>query len=56
ELIIIIHIILLEWSQEAGVTCEFKAYTGLGQSINDKELKYIESWIKLRMQSSSSSS
>ncbi|KFK28800.1 hypothetical protein AALP_AA7G049800 [Arabis alpina] len=46
----------LPFLQEAGVTCEFKAYPDLGHSISTKELQYLESWIKQRMQSSSSSS
>ncbi|KAG7546593.1 Phospholipase/carboxylesterase/thioesterase [Arabidopsis suecica] len=46
----------LPFLQQAGVTCEFKAYPDLGHSISNKELQYLESWIKQRMQSSSSSS
>ncbi|CAH2078274.1 unnamed protein product [Thlaspi arvense] len=45
----------LPFLQQAGVTCEFKAYPDLGHSISNKELQYLESWIKQRMQSSSSS-
>ncbi|CAA7030986.1 unnamed protein product [Microthlaspi erraticum] len=41
--------------QLAGVTCEFKAYPGLGHSICNKELLYIESWIKRRLKKSPSS-
>jgi predicted esterase len=44
----------LPFLKEAGVTCEFKAYPGLGHSISNKELKYIESWIKRRLKGSSS--
>ncbi|CAH8275732.1 unnamed protein product [Arabidopsis lyrata] len=44
----------LPFLKEAGVTCEFKSYPGLGHSISNKELKYIESWIKRRMKRSSS--
>lgn len=39
--------------EKAGVSCEFKAYPGLGHSISGEELKYLESWIKSRLQSSS---
>ncbi|OWM85600.1 probable carboxylesterase SOBER1-like [Punica granatum] len=39
--------------EKAGVSCEFKAYPGLGHSISNEELRYLESWIKARMQSSS---
>ncbi|PON91330.1 Phospholipase/carboxylesterase/thioesterase [Trema orientale] len=39
--------------EKAGVSCEFKAYPGLGHSISSEELKYLESWIKTRLQSSS---
>ncbi|CAN8231013.1 unnamed protein product [Cochlearia groenlandica] len=46
----------LPFLQEAGVTCELKAYRDLGHSISNKELQYMESWIKEKMQSSSSSS
>ncbi|XP_010448907.1 PREDICTED: carboxylesterase SOBER1-like isoform X2 [Camelina sativa] len=46
----------LPFLQQAGVTCEFKAYPDLGHSISNQELQYLESWIKQRMQSSSSSS
>ncbi|KAK4588526.1 hypothetical protein RGQ29_019506, partial [Quercus rubra] len=34
---------------KVGVSCEFKAYPGLGHSIINKELRYLESWIKTRM-------
>ncbi|WZY85356.1 hypothetical protein YC2023_031740 [Brassica napus] len=46
----------LPFLEQAGVTCEFKAYPGLAHWMSNKELQYIESWIKSRMQSSSSSS
>ncbi|XP_048618566.1 probable carboxylesterase SOBER1-like [Brassica napus] len=46
----------LPFLQQAGVTCEFKAYPDLGHSISNEELQYLESWIKQRMQTSSSSS
>ncbi|KAA8520168.1 hypothetical protein F0562_014424 [Nyssa sinensis] len=39
--------------EQAGMSCEFKAYPGLGHSINNKELRYLESWIETRLQSSS---
>ncbi|GAU14678.1 hypothetical protein TSUD_203270 [Trifolium subterraneum] len=39
--------------QKIGVGCEFKAYPGLAHSINNEELRYLESWIKARLQSSS---
>ncbi|GMN36445.1 hypothetical protein TIFTF001_006030 [Ficus carica] len=39
--------------EKAGVSCEFKAYPGLGHSISGEELKHLESWIKSRLQSSS---
>ncbi|VVA91907.1 unnamed protein product [Arabis nemorensis] len=41
----------LSFLQEA---CELKACPDLGFSISNKELQYLESWIKQRMQSSSS--
>ncbi|RAL49541.1 hypothetical protein DM860_012974 [Cuscuta australis] len=37
----------------AGIPCEFKAYPGLGHSITQVELHYLESWIKARLQTSS---
>ncbi|GKV01923.1 hypothetical protein SLEP1_g14434 [Rubroshorea leprosula] len=39
--------------EQAGVSCEFKVYPGLGHSITKEELKYLESWIKTRLQGSS---
>ncbi|KAK9706346.1 hypothetical protein RND81_07G117800 [Saponaria officinalis] len=39
--------------ERAGVTCEFKAYPGLGHSINTEELKNLEAWIGSRLSSSS---
>ncbi|XP_042946229.1 probable carboxylesterase SOBER1-like isoform X3 [Carya illinoinensis] len=39
--------------EKAGVSCEFKAYPSLGHSISSEELRYLESWIKTRLQSSS---
>ncbi|KAL2339239.1 hypothetical protein Fmac_013685 [Flemingia macrophylla] len=39
--------------EKLGVRCEFKAYPGLAHSINNEELRYLESWIKARLQSSS---
>ncbi|GAB2298944.1 hypothetical protein Dimus_033020 [Dionaea muscipula] len=38
---------------KVGVNCEFKAYPGLGHSINNQELQYLEWWIKSRLKSSS---
>uniref|UniRef100_A0A7N2RBK0 Phospholipase/carboxylesterase/thioesterase domain-containing protein n=1 Tax=Quercus lobata TaxID=97700 RepID=A0A7N2RBK0_QUELO len=38
---------------EVGVSCEFKAYPGLGHSIINEELQYLESWIKTRISGSS---
>lgn len=38
---------------KAGVSCEFKAYPGLGHSLSNEELRNLESWIKSRLQSSS---
>jgi len=38
---------------DVGVSCEFKAYPGLGHSISNEELRYLESWIKTRMPGSS---
>ncbi|XP_006652993.3 probable carboxylesterase Os04g0669500 [Oryza brachyantha] len=35
--------------QNAGFTCEFKAYPGLGHSISKEELHSLESWIKNRL-------
>ncbi|KAI9124207.1 hypothetical protein K1719_005507 [Acacia pycnantha] len=37
--------------EKIGVSCEFKAYPGLGHSINNEELISLESWIKARLQS-----
>ncbi|KAL6990704.1 lysophospholipase [Sarracenia purpurea var. burkii] len=39
--------------QKAGVSCEFKAYPGLGHSVSTEELRYLESWIRTRLHSSS---
>ncbi|XP_059624578.1 probable carboxylesterase SOBER1-like [Cornus florida] len=39
--------------EQAGMSCEFKAYPGLGHSINNEELRNLESWIKTRLGSSS---
>ncbi|KAE7995306.1 hypothetical protein FH972_000120 [Carpinus fangiana] len=39
--------------ERAGLSCEFKAYPGLGHSISHEELQHLESWIKTRLQSSS---
>lgn len=39
--------------EQAGVSCTFKAYPGLGHSISNEELHHLESWIKSRLQSSS---
>lgn len=39
--------------QQAGISCEFKAYPGLGHSLSNEELRSLESWIKTRLQSSS---
>ncbi|KAL9243474.1 hypothetical protein vseg_017358 [Gypsophila vaccaria] len=39
--------------ERAGVTCEFKAYPGLGHSISTEELKNLETWIESRLKSSS---
>lgn len=40
--------------EQAGISCEFKAYPGLGHSISSEELRNLESWIKERIRSSSS--
>lgn len=39
--------------QQAGMSCEFKAYPDLGHSISNEELRSLESWIRARLQSSS---
>lgn len=39
--------------EQAGISCEFKAYPGLGHSLNMEEFRYLESWIKRCMPSSS---
>ncbi|XP_061340803.1 probable carboxylesterase SOBER1-like [Gastrolobium bilobum] len=39
--------------EKIGVSCEFKAYPGLAHSISNEELRYLELWIKARLQSSS---
>ncbi|KAL8259307.1 hypothetical protein R6Q59_027260 [Mikania micrantha] len=38
--------------QGLGVNCEFKTYPGLGHTIINQELKYMESWIQSRLESS----
>lgn len=38
--------------EKVGMNCEFKAYPGLAHSINNDELKYLESWIASRLQGS----
>ncbi|GMH05265.1 hypothetical protein Nepgr_007105 [Nepenthes gracilis] len=35
---------------KADVSCEFKAYPGLGHSISSKEMEYLQSWIKSHLQ------
>ncbi|KAJ4704011.1 putative Acyl-protein thioesterase [Melia azedarach] len=40
--------------EQAGVSCEFKAYPGLGHSLSNEELQNLESWIKTRLSSASS--
>ncbi|KAL9452072.1 hypothetical protein AB3S75_007967 [Citrus x aurantiifolia] len=40
--------------EQAGISCEFKAYPGLGHSISNEELRNLESWIKTHMSCSSS--
>ncbi|KAL9455622.1 hypothetical protein AB3S75_004944 [Citrus x aurantiifolia] len=35
--------------EQAGISCEFKAYPGLGHSISNEELRNLESWMKTRM-------
>ncbi|KAF8031480.1 hypothetical protein BT93_D0634 [Corymbia citriodora subsp. variegata] len=37
---------------KAGMSCEFKAYLGLGHSVNNEELCNLESWIRAHLQSS----
>ncbi|KAH9609605.1 hypothetical protein KSS87_014077 [Heliosperma pusillum] len=39
--------------ERAGISCEFKAYPGLGHTISTEELKNLEAWIKSRLTSSS---
>lgn len=39
--------------EQAGMSCEFKAYPNLGHSITNEELKFLEAWIKTRLKSSS---
>ncbi|KAJ4848796.1 hypothetical protein Tsubulata_037233 [Turnera subulata] len=39
--------------EKAGISCEFKAYPGLGHSISNEELLYLQSWIKARLEKSS---
>ncbi|XP_058200331.1 carboxylesterase SOBER1-like [Rhododendron vialii] len=39
--------------ERAVISCEFKAYPGLGHSISTDELRYLETWIKARLRSSS---
>uniref|UniRef100_A0A7N0UIX5 Phospholipase/carboxylesterase/thioesterase domain-containing protein n=1 Tax=Kalanchoe fedtschenkoi TaxID=63787 RepID=A0A7N0UIX5_KALFE len=40
--------------EKLGISCEFKAYPGLGHSISNQELQHLEAWIKSRLQASSS--
>ncbi|XP_078171104.1 putative carboxylesterase SOBER1-like isoform X1 [Carex rostrata] len=35
--------------QELGMSCEFKAYPGLGHSLMDDELEYFSSWLRSRL-------
>lgn len=39
--------------EKAGISCEFKAYPGLGHSISNEELHHLESWIKSHLPTSS---
>uniref|UniRef100_A0A0C9S7G8 TSA: Wollemia nobilis Ref_Wollemi_Transcript_13586_996 transcribed RNA sequence n=1 Tax=Wollemia nobilis TaxID=56998 RepID=A0A0C9S7G8_9CONI len=39
--------------EQAGVSCQFKAYPGLDHVISTEELTFLEGWIKGRIQSSS---
>ncbi|XP_065034609.1 probable carboxylesterase Os04g0669500 isoform X1 [Musa acuminata AAA Group] len=39
--------------EQAGMSCEFKAYPNVGHSIANEELRYLESWIRTRLKSSS---
>ncbi|RZC46158.1 hypothetical protein C5167_039106 [Papaver somniferum] len=39
--------------EQNGISCEFKAYPGLGHSISNDELQSLESWIKTKPRSSS---
>ncbi|KAJ4785607.1 Acyl-protein thioesterase 1 [Rhynchospora pubera] len=39
--------------QQAGMSCEFKAYPGLGHTITGDEINSLKSWIKSRLKSSS---
>ncbi|KAJ0017488.1 hypothetical protein Pint_09713 [Pistacia integerrima] len=39
--------------EQAGISCEFKAYPGLGHFISKGEFRNLESWIKSRLSSSS---
>eukprot|EP00262_Sarcandra_glabra_P009697 TRINITY_DN24229_c0_g1_i1.p1 TRINITY_DN24229_c0_g1~~TRINITY_DN24229_c0_g1_i1.p1 ORF type:complete len:252 (+),score=24.39 TRINITY_DN24229_c0_g1_i1:113-757(+) len=39
--------------EQAGMSCEFKAYPNLGHSISIEELRSLESWIKTRLHGSS---
>lgn len=38
--------------EQAGMSCEFKAYPDLGHSISNEELQNLESWIKARLEES----
>ncbi|KAJ0989827.1 hypothetical protein J5N97_008183 [Dioscorea zingiberensis] len=44
----------LQFLQQAGITCEFKAYPALGHSITPEEFQSLESWIKDHLKCSSS--
>jgi lysophospholipase-2 len=41
---------------QAGLSCEFKAYPGLGHTISNEELRYLQSWIKARFHTTAASS
>lgn len=49
------HSLLQNWYKvpETQFILNLQAYPGLGHSINNEELRYLESWIKTRLQSSS---
>ncbi|KAJ4785608.1 Acyl-protein thioesterase 1 [Rhynchospora pubera] len=45
-----------EFLQKLGMNCEFKAYDGLGHSLDEMELEYFQEWLKHQLGRSSKKS